>query len=124
MYRIALKILLFGAALAWAATAADDVAGHYVGFGKEPYTGRRFASTVEITPAGELYHLRWVEDGGGEMTGVGLVVGDWLCVGRDAPIGFAVAAYKILPDGTLEGTYGMPGFKETGTENLHPEEGD
>jgi hypothetical protein len=124
MKKLTLKILLLAAALAWAATAADDVAGRYVGFGKRPYSGERYACSVEIIPAGELYHLRWEFEEGGEFTGVGLVVGDWLCVGRESQLSFAVAAYEILPDRTLKGTYGMPGFKETGTENLHPEEGE
>ncbi len=110
--------------LALAATAADDLAGKYTCFGKEPYSGRRYGYKLEIVQAGEVYQFRWTVDENVGYSGVGVLKNGYLCVGYESHINYGVAVYKVQADGTLDGVYGLPGFKQTGSEKLYPEEGD
>lgn len=108
---------------ALAATAANDVTGKYTCFGKQPYTGQRYGYKVEIEKAGEIYLLRWTVEENVGYSGVGVIKDGYLCVGYESYISYGVAAYKIETDGTLNGVFGLPGYKETGSEKLYPEEG-
>lgn len=108
--------------LALASTAADDVVGKYVCFGTHPYNAGRYGCQVEITRAGEAYRIRWAFEEGYDYGGVGVVKDGYLCVGYESHVGYGVAIYKIETDGTLDGVFGIPGFKETGSEKLYPEE--
>ena len=105
-------------ALALASTAADDVAGEYTGFGTQPYSGERYACTVNITQTDEIYKIVWAFNDGFGSEGVGIVKDGRLCVGYAAHISYGVAIYEIEPDGVLDGALGLPGFKEIGTEKI------
>ena len=117
-----LILCLLVMALGLASTAADDVAGEYTGFGKQPYSGQRYACEVEITKTGDVYKIRWSFEDEFGYDGVGIVKDGRLCVGYAAHVGYGVALYKIEADGVLDGVFGLPGFKETGSEKLYPEE--
>lgn len=104
--------------LAFAATAADDVAGVYTAFGVDPHTRQTYGCKVEIIKTGDVYKIRWYFEGY-DYGGVGVIKNGLLCVGYAADVGYGVAIYKIEPDGLLDGVFGLPGFKEKGTERLH-----
>ena len=114
-----LLLCLLVMALGLASTAADDVAGEYVGFGKLPYSGEMYACNVEIIKTGGVYKLRWYFEEGYDYGGVGVIKNGLLCVGYAADIGYGVAIYRIEADGLLDGVFGLPGFKQKGTEKLH-----
>lgn len=109
---------LFIIFLALAATAADDVAGKYTCFGKHPYSGQRYACNVEIEKSGEVYEIEWKYEEGYGYRGVGFVKDGYLCVGYESHISYGVAMYEIKVDGSLDGVFGLPGFKEVGTEKI------
>jgi hypothetical protein len=113
---------LFIILLALAATAADDIGGHYTCFGKQPYTGRLYGCNVEIERSGDVYKIEWKYEGGYGYCGVGIVKNGYLCVGHESPINYGVAVYRIQADGTLDGVCGLPGYKETGSEKFYREE--
>lgn len=54
---------------------------------------------------------------------VGVVKDGHLCVGYESHIGYGVALYEIKADGALDGVFGLPGFKDTGSEKFYPEKG-
>ncbi|NIT36830.1 MAG: hypothetical protein GTN49_10090 [candidate division Zixibacteria bacterium] len=103
--------------LGFAATAADDVAGDYTAFGTDPHTKHPYSCKVEIKKTGDVYKIRWYFEGY-DYGGVGVIKNGLLCVGYAADVGYGVAIYKIEGDGRLDGVFGLPGFKEKGTEKL------
>ncbi len=113
---------LFISLLALAATAVDDIAGQYTCFGKRPYTGGLYGCAVEIERSGDVYKIEWKYEGGYGYSGVGIVKNGYFCVGHESPINYGVAVYRIQADGTLDGVFGLPGYKETGSEKFYPEE--
>jgi hypothetical protein len=113
---------LFISLVALAATAADDIAGHYTCFGRRPYNHQLYGCTVEIEKSGDVYKIEWKYEGGYGYSGVGIIKNGYLCVGHESPINYGVAVYKIQADGTLDGIFGLPGYKETGSEKFYPEE--
>jgi hypothetical protein len=114
------NVLLCGllGSLAFAATPADDVAGDYAAFGMDPHTRQPYGCKVEIKKTGDVYKIRWYFEGY-DYGGVGVIKNGLLCVGYAADVGYGVAIYKIEADGRLDGVFGVPGFKEKGTERLH-----
>ncbi|MGD8718959.1 MAG: hypothetical protein PVH29_09075 [Candidatus Zixiibacteriota bacterium] len=115
---------LTAAALALAATAPDDVTGEYTGFGQRPYEPGTYGCKVDINKTEEVYRVVWEFEDEFGYEGIGIIKDGYLCVGYAAHIGYGVALYKILPDGTLDGALGLPGFKEIGTEKLYRDETD
>jgi hypothetical protein len=109
----------FTVAVALAATAAYDIAGDYSGFSKQPYTGTFLASRATITKTGDIYRIVWTFEDEFGYEGIGIVKDGRLCVGYAAHVGYGVAIYKIQSDGVLDGTFGLPGYKEAGTEKLY-----
>jgi|GEM_PF-2275953 hypothetical protein len=115
-------ISLIVLSLAFAATAADDLAGKYTAFGEDPRTRAYYSYDVEITPQGDVYKVTWYWEGGALYDGVGVVLNGLLCVGYAGPVGYGVSVYKIEPDGALKGFSALPGNPGKGWENLHPKE--
>jgi hypothetical protein len=110
--------------LALAATAADDPAGEYAAFGRDPRTRANYGYGVEIVKQGDVYKVTWSQDGGRLYDGVGVVLNGRLCVGYAGPVGYGVSVYKIQPGGDLKGFWAWPGHPGLGWENLYPAEGD
>ncbi len=122
MRKSLIKIIFAAGALALAAAAADNVGGKYTCFGKRPYNGQPYGCKAQIEKAGEIYRIKWTVDENIGYAGVGVLKDGYLCVGYESYISYGVAIYEIKADGTLDGVFGLPGFKETGSEKFYPED--
>ena len=108
--------------LALAAAAADDLAGSYNSFSRDPRTGKMLAYGVEIAPRGEVYEVRWSWEDQPVYDGVGVVLNGRLCVGYAGPVGYGVSVYKIKAGGELDGFSALPGNPGLGRDRLHRKE--
>jgi hypothetical protein len=115
-----IRITVVAAAFALAATAADDLSGPYTAFGVHPRTRQQYGCEVRITKAGDVYQLEWSFEQGYKYRGVGILIGDLLCVGSDSDVGFAAVVYEIGANGVLDGVVAHPGVRTAGSERLHP----
>ncbi len=109
-------------------TAAADTAavpspaaaleGTYEGAGTTP-EGQTYSLEVKFMPAKQVY---WVERYVGDIPmvpGVGILRDDLFVVGfRDERERYAVVAYEVKADGSLEGTSAYQDTAKTGTETL------
>lgn len=111
------------AAIASAETAAVPspagyIEGTYEGGGTTP-DGQTYSCEVKFMPAKQVY---WVERYVGDIPmvpGVGIRRDDLFVVGfRDERDRYAVIAYDVKPDGSLEGTSAYQDGAKTGTETL------
>jgi hypothetical protein len=95
-------------------SAATDVAGVYELTGNN-LNGIAYEGGLTVTQKGETYQFVWET---GDL-GVGIRLGDAIAVsfreaGSTTPCG--VAAYHVLPDGTLDGKWSVIGLEKAGTE--------
>ncbi len=101
-----------------AATSAIELEGTYEGGGTAP-DGRTYSCEVKFVPANQVY---WVERYVGDIPmvpGVAIQRGDLFVVGfRDERERYAVIAYEVRPDGSLEGTSAYQDTTKTGSETL------
>jgi hypothetical protein len=97
---------------------AFDLEGTYEGDGTTP-EGQTYSLEVKFMPAKQVY---WVERYVGDIPmvpGVGILRDDLFVVGlRDERERYAVIAYEIKPDGSLEGTSAYQDTAKTGVETL------
>jgi hypothetical protein len=101
-----------------AATPSIELEGTYEGSGTAP-DGQTYSCEVKFAPANQVY---WVERYVGDIPmvpGVGIHRGDLFVVGfRDERERYAVIAYEVRPDGSLEGTSAYQDTTKTGSETL------
>jgi hypothetical protein len=97
------------------AAAQPDLSGVYDTAGTNP-DGSAYSGETEIARTGEAYRV--VQRVGSTAQGTGLVSGDVLAV--SFPDAGWVAAYRIRPDGTLEGVWVQSGGSALGRETLTP----
>lgn len=81
--------------------------------------GSSYEGSLYIEEWGEVYWLEW-EVGGASYTGTGILTGDVLSVGWDAGGTCGVVSYRVLPDGSLEGTWSVCGEDRVGWERAVP----
>jgi hypothetical protein len=112
-------VSLFFLSLALVAFAADDLAGSYTCFSRDPRTLKYAAYVIDIAPRGEVYQLNWSWEGQPTYDGVGVVLNGRLCVGYAGPVGYGVSVYKIGTGGDLEGYSALPGNPALTLEKLH-----
>jgi hypothetical protein len=101
-----------------APSPAVDIEGIYEG-GGTTLDGQTYSCEVKFMPAKQVY---WVERYVGDIPmvpGVGILWGKLFVVGfRDERERYAVIAYEVKPDGSLEGTSAYQGSTKTGAETL------
>ncbi|HEY9646163.1 MAG TPA: hypothetical protein V6C88_07335, partial [Chroococcidiopsis sp.] len=68
---------------------------------------------LNITDRDEVYQFAW--EAGTTSEGVGIQQDDFVAVGYGAQ-GCAVISYRVQPDGSLQGLWGVYGHNTTGTE--------
>ncbi len=88
------------------------------------FSGQPYSGSVHIRRDGEVYALTWEVSfsraGKVRYEGLGIRVGDtlaatWIGTGKSG-----IIAYRIGPDGNLDGRWTVFGNKSTKTENLRP----
>jgi hypothetical protein len=95
----------------------DGLSGTYQAAGTNP-DGSPYAGTVEISPAGDVFTVRW-RVGSSEYSGVGFRDRNLLVVGY-ATVGdrVGIAAYRAANEAVLLGRWTHAGATTVGTESL------
>ncbi len=79
--------------------------------------GAAYEGKLQIIKHGSVYQFRWLA--GNQYDGVGIISGNTVAVayayGADGS-GCGVVSYRTLPNGTLDGVWGMWGVNQSGTE--------
>ena len=83
-----------------------------------PTGGGSYSGTVDITPNGETYNVKWTLEGGASYGGVGMKRGNTLIVGWGVGEKSAGTVVYELKDGKLDGKWAQPGGPQLGTEVL------
>jgi len=115
------KILLATAFVLFTLHAhAANVSGIYkISEAANPEGGDAYTGEVAVDGRGKnVYYIDWKLDGSPAAYGVGLLVGDTLCVGRSPASGYGIVVYKV-DGGHLKGDWITDGTAEfPGTENI------
>jgi hypothetical protein len=91
-------------------TSGSGLEGIYDATGRNP-TGKEYKTKISVESNGSLYKFVWTNN----TEGVGIKQGNNIAVGIGGNrCGFV--AYRIKPDGTLDGIWGGSGSDGTGTE--------
>lgn len=96
----------------------DGPEGSYRVAGTNPGDDAVYTGTLVMGASGNATVLRW-DVGGSAYEGIGLAVSGVLGVAYGAET-CSVAVYDILPDGTLDGVWTLPGAGGIGTETATP----
>lgn len=99
------------------AANVEDIRGTYnVTGGSE--TGPPYQGTLQVITRGDVYEFKW-DVGGSEYEGIGVINDKTVAVawtnGSDGR-GCGVVSYSILPNGTLDGIWGLWGTNDAGYE--------
>ncbi|PWR23988.1 hypothetical protein [Zavarzinia compransoris] len=116
--RLALALAVTAAVAGPAFAQAFDVVGTYIVRGKNPGEDGTYGAEVKVSLVGEVYQLEW-KAGGQTAVGVGLRLGDTLSVTwqDQATKEAAVAAFIVMPDGSLKGRWAPVGSEAAGSED-------
>jgi len=116
-----MESLVLASALILAGTAAAQAqrAGAYAVEGRG-VDGQRYEGSVQLQPSGpQTWRVTW-RISGETANGVGLMVGNMLCVGYVAQRETGVACYEVMPDGRLMGRWTQGREGGVGTETWLP----
>jgi len=104
-----MRQLLIAAMLALAAPALAQMPGVYAVQGTNP-DGSRYDGLVELAPApNNTWRVTWRVEGN-TVRGAGIVNGDVLAVAYVDGTEPGVVAWRILPDGRLDGPWSVGGM--------------